>query len=429
MVQRQHPVFVEGCEQLESRQLLSAAAMPVAEAVLAESPALHVELNPAKKSAVATRTAAAAKKTAAAKKMAASGYSGPIIIDQGGVYSGQWQSLSAATPTIRIVTDEPVIIENSVIRGRGTLIEVVANRAKVTIRNNHGYGMNPNVYGRPPGRFIDIDGFSRAIIQNNYLESTAGIYVAGYRGNRTASQTVKILGNYAKNIEGRLSNGRGGWLNTKPDLSFEMQFAQLNGLHGMAKAEIAWNQVINLPGKSRVQDNISIHDSSGKRTSPILVHNNYIQGAYAGGPADARSYVGGGIMVSDNGSSYVRAYSNHVVNTGHIGITITSGHDNRFYNNRIVSEGKTPNGNRLKYSNVGAAIWNFNDEAGFGRNTGYNNLISWIGVGGRNDIWVPPGANWLKNNKKLNVNKNAAAGEWQIWQEKLAGSGRAVGPQ
>ena len=59
-----------------------------------------------------------------------------------------------------------------------------------------------------------------------------------------------------------------------------MQFLQIEKVQNVPGIEIGWNQVINEPGKSRVEDNISIYESSGTSGSPILIHDNYINGAY-----------------------------------------------------------------------------------------------------------------------------------------------------
>ena len=111
----------------------------------------------------------------------------------------------------------------------------------------------------------------------------------------------------------------------------------------MTGAEIAWNQVVNQPGQSRPEDNISVFESSGTSSSPILIHDNYIQGAYAADPANDSSYTGGGIMLSDGSTGvlatdpgYVSAYNNIIISTSNYGIAISSGHNDTIYNNTII---------------------------------------------------------------------------------------------
>ncbi|MGE5611354.1 MAG: hypothetical protein ACM359_19045, partial [Bacillota bacterium] len=343
-------------------------------------------------------------------------------------YSGNWQSQDPNVPAVRIRTSEPVTIQNSNITSRGTLIDAFGYAANLTVRNTRGYALNPNVRGRYPGRFMDIDGFTNIVAENNYMQGTSGIYLYNYLGNHTPSQSVKILRNQALNIDGRFSDGKGGFL-TGPNDNYFVQFFQSNGLHDMAGMEVAWNQVINEPGKSRVEENINIFDTTGTPSSPIRIHDNYIKGAYAADPLHPVDYTGGGIMLSDVGSSYVQAYNNQVIGTGNEGITITSGHDNSFYNNRILSSGLLPDGTPNPSQNVGSIIWNYNKEKTFTNNSGYNNLIGWMLDGQQNNEFVPDAAKWSNNQSYPGVvTPQVEAGEWTLWQSKLAKARIKVGP-
>ncbi|HEX2972892.1 MAG TPA: NPCBM/NEW2 domain-containing protein [Tepidisphaeraceae bacterium] len=355
-------------------------------------------------------------------------YSGPIVITKGGTYSGNWQSLNPNVPAVRIATSEPVIIQNSNIRSRSDLIETSGYDANITVRNTSGYGLNPNVRGQYPGRFLNVSGFVNVNVQNNYMEGTSGIYLDSYNGNNTAKQTVRVIGNQAKNIDGRYSDGNGGFL-TGPDDNYYVQFFQINGVKSLVGAEVAWNQVINEPYKSRVEDNISIHNTSGTAASPFLIHDNYIQGGYPADAAGDSSYTGGGIMLSDNGSANVRAYNNQVISTSNYGIAISSGRNNQFYNNRIVSSGYLSDGSRIASQNVGAYIWNQNGESTFSGNSGYNNVVGWAQGSGRNDAWTPDAAKWTGNTSMSgSITRATEAAEWTLWQNKLASSKVTIGP-
>jgi hypothetical protein len=137
---------------------------------------------------------------------------GPIVITSGGTYSGSWENLADRNPVVTIKTTEPVVIQNATIKGKGHLIQSTVVGANITVRNSSGIGVNPNVSGASPGRFVNAEGAKNLVIDNNYLESTAGIHVLGYDGNHTAAQTIKVTNNRAKNIDGRRSNGAGGWM-------------------------------------------------------------------------------------------------------------------------------------------------------------------------------------------------------------------------
>jgi len=366
----------------------------------------------------------AAPKAAAKKRIV---YNGPITITKGGVYSGNWQSADANVPAVSVRTSDRVVIQNSNIKSQGTLIDALGFAVNLTVKNNAGYALNPNVVGRYPGRFMDIDGFTNVAVSNNYLQGTSGIYLYNYQGNHTKQQTVRVLKNQARNIDGRFSNGNGGFL-TGHGENYFVQFFQINGVQGLVGAEVAWNEVINQPYKSRVEENISIHASGGTALSPFSIHDNYIQGAYPADPVNDLVYRGGGIMMSDNGSSYVRAYRNQIVATTNEGMTISSGHDNAFFNNRILSSGLMPNGAPNLAQNVGAIIWNYNLETTFTNNVGYNNLIGWMLNGDQNNAYVPDAASWVNNKDYPGVVTQATeAAEYAGWVNKLAKSRVKIG--
>lgn len=354
-----------------------------------------------------------------------------FIINKGGTYHGTWSSDNAAVPVILIKTNDPVIIENSTLRGRGHLIVCNTRHADVTIRNTHGVGVNPNVAGKAAGRFASIERFDRVVIENCDMDATGGIYLLDYAGNRTKEKSVRIAANRAKNIDGRKSDGNGGYQNSAELVQF-VQFDKVRHLPGV---EIAWNEVINEPEKSAVEDNISIYLSSGTPDSPIRIHDNFVRGAYPLNPRTDQ-YSGGGIMLGDGvghvtaeDPSFVQAYDNVVLDTVNYGIAISAGHDNSFYHNRILSAGVTPDGARIAAQNVGAYIWD-SYKAGkdhFFNNSGSENLIGWVKGDERNDWWTPNATSWEKNINWPGVGKviggpispKVYEQEWQLWQKRV----------
>jgi hypothetical protein len=361
-------------------------------------------------------------------------WSGTLVITKGGTYTGNWQSTKAGTPAISIQTTQPVTIINSNIQSKGTLIETDVDRADVTIKNTHGWALNPNVSGQSPGRFLNAEKFVNVDVENNTLVGTSGIEMGYYQGNGTASQTVKVLKNNALNIDGRWSDGNGGF-QTGADANDYVQFAQFNQCFNMVGAEIAWNQVVNQPGMSRPEDNISVFESSGTTSSPILIHDNYIQGAYAADPANDSSFSGGGIMLSDGstGSSStatgnVQAFNNIIVSTSNYGIAISSGHNNSIYNNTIISSALLPSGKKIAAENVGIYVWDSINDPNWSNNKEYGNTIGWMGPSGRNDKWIPNSAN--------NGSDTAVSGSitlaveqsyYSVWAMKVSTSGFTVG--
>ena len=299
------------------------------------------------------------------------------------------------------------------------------------------------------------------MIENDDLESTAGIYLNDFRGSTSAGDKNLIRYNQAKNIDGRKSNGAGGYLDfndrtSRTDGHTEsgydvVQFLQLANIAQHSGIEVAWNQITNDPGNSRVEDNISIYKSSGTAGSPIRIHDNYIDGAYTvkpwqGDTSDANwtydwSYSGGGIMLGDGVTGdvattcgFVQAYNNTIVDTTNYGINITAGHDLTFFSNRIISDGLLDDGRAI----AGRRMWGRESERqrrtfiAFFNNTGHDNLIAWGNVtsyGGRNDWWVPDAASWINNTHYSGtVTKTTEAKELTLWQQKASSAAVQVGP-
>jgi hypothetical protein len=379
-------------------------------------------------------------------------FSPAIVVTSGGTYSGEWESNDPQVSPVTSRTTEPVVIINSTLRGKDDLIATDVTGANITVRNTRGFGMNPNVAGEEPGRFLKAERFKNVVVENNYLEGTSGIYLFDYRGSRIAAESVRVIGNRALNIDGRKSDGNGGFLdfNERTRISdgleergYErVQFLQLNKVQDVPGIEIAWNEVINEPGKSRVEDNVSIYRSGGTAQSPVLIHDNYIHGAYTIKPwqsdtVDATwqydwDYSGGGIMLGDgDGSAYVKAYNNQVISTTNYGIAIFAGHDMEFYNNRVVSSGKLADGRSIFAQNVGVYIWDGLDlgPGQFYNNSGRDNQIGWINdKGDRNDWWIPDATSFTNNIEwpgQLMLQVEAA--EWTLWQQKQTTSGVKIG--
>ncbi|THF67626.1 glycosyl hydrolase [Deinococcus sp. Arct2-2] len=382
--------------------------------------------------------------SSAAEIDAKDAFSGPLVITQGGTYSGNWESLDARVPAVRIRTSEPVVIENSRIRGRGTLIQGMQTR--LTVRNTHGVSLNPLVAGRSPGRFANLEEVYDVHMENNLLEGTGGIYIRQYRGEASRGETISVLRNVVKNVDGRQSDGTGGY----SDNAFSWaQFVQFNDVTRIAGAEIAWNQVVNEPGKSRVEDNINLFVSSGTPSSPIKIHDNYIQGAYNALPATDAKFSGGGILVGDGKVSdptkngYAHVYHNQVVSTTNYGIAIAGGMGSVLENNRVLSSGRLPDGSPVPAQNVGMYLWDANSGAKlspstFGQNIVRFNTIGWTrirgGVTDGNPYWWPAkglngSATISTTNLGVSVTLEIERQEFVRWQDKLTQAGVKIGTQ
>lgn len=368
-------------------------------------------------------------------------YSGPLVIRKGGTYSGNWES-TLNKSAVLIQTSEPVIIENSNIRSRGNLISGFKNR--LTIRNTRGYALNPNVAGKAAGRAVNAEEVMSLRVENSYFEGTTGIYARAFMGNAAAGDTIKILRNRFKNTDGRLSDGLGGYNGGYS----VVQAILFNNIKRLPNVEIAWNEIINEPGKSRTEENMNFYVSSGTPQSPFLIHNNYIQGAYGMSPTTDTTYAGGGILLGDGkvldplDSGYARVYDNQIVGTTNHGIAIAGGVDNQMYNNRVLSSGRMSDGQRLPAANVGLYVW---DPAGAGKlspatfanNRMENNVVGWTKVAAdgkltNNPMWFPHcslnGTVCAGNQNIGIVTLDMEQQEYQGWLSKISANNVKVGP-
>ncbi|MBX0290431.1 hypothetical protein K3G63_08275 [Hymenobacter sp. HSC-4F20] len=358
-------------------------------------------------------------------------YSAPITITQGGTYTGNFRSTDSNVPCIRIQTTQPVTIKNCVLVGAGDLIDAKNGGSTLVITNNKGYGIQQSVDGRRHGRFVEVNSGRSVRIENNYFEHTTGITAYQWSGDGSASQTLTVRFNQAKNIDGRYRNGGGQYV----------QFCGLNQVRNVGNIEIAWNQVINEPNNSLVEDNINFYNSGGTQQSPARVHNNYVQGAYPY-PANSGTFTGTGMTTDGDGSSpstttaFVNAYENQFISTCNAAMNIAAGHDIKYYNNRMVTSGLLPDGSRLNATYAATSIFNAYQQPGsvFFGNASTNNTIGFIKWGynvpfqDRHDLSSGAcsnctGTTHLPNPITLQTEQN----ERTLWQQKLQQNGITLG--
>lgn len=326
-------------------------------------------------------------------------YSAPMEITKGGTYTVNIESLDPKVPAIRILTSEPVIITKSRMRSKNHCI--VGFSTRVTITDSICEGINPNVDGQAKGNFAHLEEAYNIRIENNTVRQMGGIYIRDFKGNFAQKETITILRNSLYNIDGRISDGKGGY---KPGRDIK-NFAFFNAVHSISGAEIAWNQVVNMPFESLVEDNLNIYMSSGASTSPILIHDNYIQGAYPYDPLNETFYSGGGILLGDGIASdpsymgYASVYDNQVISTTNYGLSILGGRGHKIYNNVTMSSGRLPDGRRIPSTNGGMIVWDYSDtrkiHPGFFEGAEMkNNMSGWTkvaadGTTSNNPWWFP----------------------------------------
>jgi hypothetical protein len=359
---------------------------------------------------------------------------GPTVITKGGAYSGCWESNDASASAIRIATTEPVTLTNCTVKGKGRLVTSIdkggknaTSHVKLTINNCSLYGIYPGGTGITPDLAIVLTSFDYVDIQHNYIEQKGGIYLLSWSGVQTDHPPVTIKYNKTKNIDGRKTDGAGGYSG-----SSIVQFVQFDKVKNIPGVEIAWNEVRNAPFESHVEDNINMYQSSGTETSPINIHDNYIEGGYPNDPT-IDGYSGGGIILGDSGGNWQISHDNQIVSTTNYGVAISGGQNNKQYNNRMVSSGLLPDGRIIKAQNVGLYVWNVHNDPNFASNSAYGNLSGWYKplTSSRNDWWLPNCTGNCSNTAlkpRQVITRDDEEAEYTYWINKTTNAKVIIGP-
>ncbi len=153
--------------------------------------------------------------------------------------------------------------------------------------------------------------------------------------NLYKSKNVKIINCYGENVGLKFVYGQSC---TDVSITYctaknmtgvageKASFIQLNTCTG--KLYIAKNVTINEPGKSSLEDVISLYRCKGTQSVPAIAEFNYVKG---GGP----SVTGSGIMVGDKGGEWCIARKNIVIDGGASGMVSSSGDYNTISDNQI----------------------------------------------------------------------------------------------
>jgi parallel beta-helix repeat protein len=197
----------------------------------------------------------------------------------------------------------------------------------------------------------DIVNSKNITIINCYFENTkTGVYA--YQ-----SESIKITHNQFKNMQGPLPKG---------------QMVQFNEVYGKGN-KVNFNKCQNDLGAGNPEDVINMYKTNGTINDPVQIIGNQICG---GGP----SKTGGGIMLGDNGGSYMTVKDNILVDPGQYGIAIAGGTNIQIIRNKIF-------GRQQLFTNVGIYIWN-QHTTGCALNTITNNKVNFTNsYGEANHSW------------------------------------------
>jgi len=367
------------------------------------------------------------------------GCDGPLVITSGGSYSGCWSSASPGTVTVRVATSEPVTLTRCTIRGRFILVASTVPHTKLTVTDCRLVAGGRAGPGRHPDYAIEVDAFDSLHVERNRIDGKGGVKAKHWSGAGGA-RPVLVRANLVSNVDGRVRDARGAVTGAE-----KLQFVQLDHVRGAAGVEIAWNEVRNQPGRSAVEDNISVFASGGTPASPIDIHDNYIEGGWPPDPV-AGGYSGGGVLLGDGGGDWSVARDNQVVATTNHGLGIAGGSHNRLVGNRVVASGELADGRRPASQNVGVFVWHQpaatdgegaraapdpGDNAAYD-NAAYDNAVGWQKGDGRNDWWLPDCSGNCANRHLRDggrITRADEAAERDRWRAKLAAADVRPGPR
>ena len=337
-------------------------------------------------------------------------------------------------PAVTVATTDAVTIENAHLRGPGNLITATLPGSQLTVRNSIGLAPQTAVRNQPNGNFVEVSSPARLDVENNYAENVrGGVILHGFAGSRNGDQTILIRGNRARNLNGLVSDGKGGYVTAAA------HFIQFDAVQSVPHIEVGWNEVVNYPGQSLVDDNIDLYRSSGTANQPLEIHDTYIQGAYPSGGGIAIKGSAGD--TAEQAPAFNNIHDNQVVGTGNYGIRFAAGHDNLALNNRVISSGLLPDGTRVAARNAGLANGEDAGPVAAGSmftNTMRDNLIGWMcwraacaQQGYRNDQSFPAApadyaANSVVNTPQITLDMENY--EYQVWLNKVAAAGVNIGP-
>jgi hypothetical protein len=235
-------------------------------------------------------------------------------------------------------------------------------------------------------------------MQNCTIENTRGVQLQ----QPIAGSTVLITRNRHHNIQGVANTADGPVGN----------FVQFRGVQN-ASIEVSWNEIDNEYNLSNPTDIISIFGSAHVR-----LHDNMLWHQSKPGNAYNTSTQNG---ITIEGDSFDNEVWNNQVIDGY-GIGIFAGHDNYVHDNRIVQDGKLPDGTRIGNGYRALRIL-----PGGTNNYAHRNIVGYVNRDGRRsdglsvDASTGDAGKGVKNTPLRNpITQATERREWKLWQKKLA---------
>ena len=391
--------------------------------------------------------------------LTAPAFSAPIVIDAAAItangsniFEGNWeQQLWADNPganaqgaAIVIKTTQPVVIRNSRLRARRYCIHWDVSTIDLTVENCVLECRNPMQANEATGPAMNLIGPKNLVIEHCTFIG-GGIQLSE---TPAGGAFVRIRYNRALNIDGRMSDGAGGYVFEASNSTAYFkarQFLQLRGNLVVADGEVAWNEVINEPFISRREDAFSIFGGSGVAGKPFWIHDNVVKGGCSPRPYD-NGYSGSGFVVEDaravvtdtSVAQYVDIDDNQVIGATNVGLGFvgTGVSHVRARRNRFVSCGRI-NGRPVLAAWMNSPVNIYEDKGSTGPTYAVleDNGYSWRrdATGEQfNGPWFPVIGNTGNSNTggyviAATTDEAHEAAEWEYWRAKVAAAGVRLG--
>lgn len=184
-----------------------------------------------------------------------------------------------------------LIIENAYIRSAGPALG--GFRGMATLRNVIIEVLPPTAENQRTPRAIDMQELRDLVLENVTILSGRGIYASGlggqFYGDADAGQGVSLKGVKFRNIDGRRSDGAGGYIKSNWGETHQNNATRqsIGGVIGWdvgnafqahecprMNFSMEWCEALQEPGKARNEDQINMHGGSGgSATRPALIQD------------------------------------------------------------------------------------------------------------------------------------------------------------
>jgi parallel beta-helix repeat protein len=260
-------------------------------------------------------------------------------------------SAYTASGVINLTNQHDITISGKAIAGGNVPCITLTNCYNITINNCKLY--NSTDVGIHEYKCYNVT------VENSYFTNVA----SGVYAEQTTNGGIVVINDQFLNMVGPYPRG---------------QFIQFNNVNGAGNS-VTNNKGENILGQSQPEDAISMYQSNGTSSSPIMISGNWIRG---GGPSSS----GGGIMLGDEGGSYLTAENNILVNPGEYGIAISGGDHNSLINNTVY-------GASQYFTNVGLYVNSINGYTVTNGTVTGNKILFYNSSNYANNCWLAPGTN------------------------------------